>query len=443
MKKRKPKINYIPYMDSMGNTLSEDEILFTKEEYLGGKQKLEIWDMPESEKEEKVYTVNSDDVELIFEEEIGNFPTALITATGEKMYLKISAKSGEVLPMHAGAIPSLDGIFAGPPSAGKTTSILQICDEAFFDMVARETDCCLWDDIPVQSEARKRYEQKREDFKNHILPPPTMRNEEISPYVFHISYMQGNMKKHILLKLQDFDGQDCVSVDWDSKLLPYKFFLLTIGADELIAGEHGQVVQYSKVVDQMIPKLKVMRNDPDYEIVVIISKCDLLDRDNPYLKNAFHNSIEMDNGKMIQKIHGKGFDYQQFNQRSGCIKAYLKNECPNFYNKLANSIPEHNLSFCMIANVGEECKDNKYVNYRPFCIDEPILLILASRNMYPIAVADKRIITESVGGNKSKNDEKPGLCRRWIEWIKEKIIGDDFDEFDDEQYDVKAEKGGC
>lgn len=63
-----------------------------------------------------------------------------------------------------------------------------------------------------------------------------------------------------------------------------------------IAGEQGLPVQYTKVVDKLISRLRVLRGNNDYEMLVIITKCDLLDHENPYLKNGFQNSIEMVNG---------------------------------------------------------------------------------------------------------------------------------------------------
>ncbi len=384
---------YIPYTDSNGNKLAEDEILFTNEESFQGKQRLEVWGTPK--KEVQMFTVRSSGVEMIYDD-AGNFPVALKSPEGELMYLKVSAKTGEVLPIHAGCCQSLDGIYTGAPRAGKTMNILQMSDPAFHDTIVKNTNCSIEDDLPTSSPARKRYEEAGRKLKEHMLPESTKRGEDITPYVYYITYTEEDRVKHMLLRLQDIDGQECIDLTWKSKVFPYNYFLLTIGADELIAGEQGLPVQYTKVVDKLISRLRVLRGDNDYEMLVIITKCDLLDHQNPYLKNGFQNSIEMVNGRMKQTTHDKGFDFAAFQQRGECVQAYLKEECPNFYNKLLHAIPKQKLSFCMIASIGSECDGNSFEDYEPFCIDEPLLSILARNGMYPVCDYGERLHEETV-----------------------------------------------
>lgn len=114
---------YIPYIDSDGNELEENEILFTNEKNYQGFHVQEIWE--EEKNDRKVYTVSSPGVEPLYDD-TGNFPIALISPEGEKMYLKISARTGEILPTHAGCCRSIDVIYAGAPQAGKTVNILQM-----------------------------------------------------------------------------------------------------------------------------------------------------------------------------------------------------------------------------------------------------------------------------------------------------------------------------
>lgn len=431
------RLAYIRYKDSGGNELAEEEIIFTNEESFQGKQTLEVWG--EDAKQTEFYTVSSPGVELIFDE-AGNFPIAIISPEGEPMYLKVSAKTGEVLPIHAGCCKSLDIIYTGPPQAGKTVNILQMSDPSFHDAIARDTRCSFTDDLPSQSMARRRYEKAGMNLKKHILPEPTRKGEFIMPYVYYVTYIdESGEKRHILVRLQDVDGDQCVDMSWKSKIIPYDYFFLTIGADELIAGEKGLPVQYTKVVDQLIPRLRVLRRRADYEMVVIISKADLLDRQNPFLADAFDNSIALIDGRMHQTIHGKGFDYETFNRRGECVRAYLRDQCPNFYNKLLHAVPQKHITFCMMASIGEEgssCVDENgneeksFKNYKPFCIDEPILSVLAKQGMYPIAVHSEMPKEEKVqGGTKWKMS---GLVKKMIDAMKlDDYLVEEIDEAED------------
>ena len=418
--------SYIKYTDSGGNELAEDEIVFTDEKSFQGKQTLEVWG-EEEKNEVETYTVFSPGVEPVFDE-AGNFPIALISPKGELMYLKVSAKTGEVLPIHAGCCRSLDVIYTGPPQAGKTVNILQMSDPAFHDTIVRNTNCSFEDDLPSSSPARKRYEEAGNRLKDHILPEPTKRGEIIMPYVYYVTYEEDGQKKNVLLRFQDIDGEECVDMSWSSKIFPYNYFFLTIGADELIAGEQGLPVQYTKVVDKLIPRLRVLRRDMDYEMVVIISKCDLLDRNNPYLKTAFSNSIALVNGRMYKTTHDKGFDFEAFNHRGDCVKAYLKSECPNFYNKLVNAVPDQKITFCMIASIGSDCEGSSFEDYQPFCIDEPVLSILAKSGMYPIAVYGNKPNEERVGGYTAGNRRISSILKRFWEFIWAFIKSEDYDE---------------
>lgn len=397
--KRPVRRCYIPYMDSDGNKLSEEEILFMDEtnyQKINGGENL--GDL-------QVYTVFSPGVEAIYDD-AGNFPIALISPDTELMYIKVSKKTGEILPIHAGCCSSIDVIYTGAPNAGKTIHILQMSDVSFHDTLVKNTNCCFEDDLPNSSPHRKRYEEAGKQLKKHIVPEPTRRGEIILPYVYYITYMKNEEEcKHILLRLQDIDGQECVDMAWNSKILPYNYFFYFVSAEELIAGELGQPVQYTKVLDHMIPKLRVLRREKNYEIMVIISQCDRLKKDHPCIKDAFQNSIEKVEGfeRLRKHTHDKGFDFTAFQHRADCVEMYLKEECPNFYRKLVHAFPKQKLSFCMIASIGSICEGNTFNEYLPFCIDEPILSVLAQKGMYPIAKTERKIQEEKVE-NFSIND---------------------------------------
>lgn len=427
-KKQKNERNlfYISYTDSAGNKLDANEIYFIDEENFQSKQTLEIWD--EDTRNAEYYTVDSPGVEYIFGDS-DNFPIALISPEGKRLYLKVSAKSREVLPIHAGCCRSLDIIYTGAPGAGKTVSILQMSDTAFHDAVSRNTNCSFEDDLPVQSRARQRYEKALENLKKrHLLPPATKRGEYILPYVYYATYTDpSGEKRHMLLRLQDVDGESCVNMEWHSKILPYDYFFLTISAEELLTGGY----QYAKVADLLIPRLRVFRSSQEYHMVVIISKADLLfDKENPYLEDAFENSVTVqEDGRIYQTIHEEGFDYERFMHREEAIRAYLKDECPSFYNKLLNAVPERNITFCMTAAIGENGdSDSHFETYSPFSIDEPLCLVLADAGMYPVAACPEGPEMETVKGGFG---DKVGSFWRVF---KDKMKIDDLDEdVDDEE----------
>lgn len=404
------KMAYCGYVDSAGNYLAPDDILFMDQKTYDSKFNYRTWDGEECDKFEGL-TVFSEGVKLIYDDS-GNFPIALKTQDGRYAYLKVSRITGEILPMHAGCCPVLSIIFVGPPSAAKTVSVLVFSDNLYHDMLVKNTNVSIWDDLPSTAPSRLKYEEMRRNFHNHILPEPTLKNESILPYCFYVEY--GNGRK-ILLKLEDIDGEQCTNIQWESRIFHNNFYVLTIGADEIVSGNDGQ---YSKMINQLLPRLKVLRSENNYEVMVMITKSDCLDPNNVYLRGAMENSIRKINGKWELVTHNEGFDYETFNYRSSCVQSYIKSESPNFYSKLANIVPKQNLSFCMIASVGEQCKeDNTFKNYNPMFIDEPILSILAKAGVYPIAVKGEKPKESPVAGYDICKNGRANILEKFMEII--------------------------
>ena len=422
----KSKISYQKLCDSEGNPLEEEDILFADENLMTGKQTLEVWGL-DSRDEENFLTLDMEGVIPVFDE-AGNFPIALKTRDGHLAYLKVSRKTKEVLPIHAGCCPVLSVIFIGAPSAGKTVHFLQLCDPAFHDMLARNTTCSFEDDLPSDAVRRKRYEEARADMKNKkILPEPNRKGEVILPYYFYVQHREGEETRRVLLRLDDIDGEQCTNMEWESKIFQSNIFIITIGADELLAAERGAEVQYTRVVKQLLPRLKVLRQDGEYEVRVMITKCDLLDFTNPYLEPASENSIELKGGKIRQTAHETGFDNQVFNKRSRCIQNYLRKECSNFYNNLTNAIPAEKLDFCMVASIGEECKDHRYEHFNPMFIDEPLLSILAKEGLYPVEVPPERPEEEEIKSTvKSATQKFYDVIDRFKDFMG---LPDEYDDF--------------
>lgn len=393
----KPKIETIfeEFRDSEGNVLtSVNDILFTDEGHIDDKRMKNSWGLEgiddEEQEEAGFVCAKGPDVIPVFEH--GECFPISVKKEGQSYYIKTSRMTNEILPIHAGSAEVLSVIFIGSPSAGKTVYFLQLVDEAFHDMLAKSTTCSFADDMPMESSVRKRYEEVKQNFKNqHILPPPNRRGEIIEPYFFYVQCEQEGRTRRALLRLEDIDGEQCTEMEWESKIFRSNIFVLMIGADELLAAERGEAVQYTEVGKRFLSRVKAIRQDKEYEVRVMITKADLLDFNNPYLRNASENSVEvMENGKVVQTAHGNGFDYDIFSKRSKCVQDYLKNECPNFYRNLMNTIPPEQLDFCMVASIGEECNGNRFENYKPMFIDEPILSILTKENLYPVKAPKER-----------------------------------------------------
>ena len=160
--------------------------------------------------------------------------------------------------------------------------------------------------------------------------------------------------------------------------------MIAIGADELLESGKGREMQYTTVLSQLLPRLRLLRPDKDYQVLIMITKCDCLDLDNEFLQEAKENTIELKDGRLYQKVHEEGFDHEVFEKRSTCIRTYIQNQFPNFYNRIVNTIPEDLIDFCMIASIGEECEGDHFEQYNPMFIDEPILSILSKEGYYPI-----------------------------------------------------------
>ena len=402
------KITFVPYVDSAGNELWEEDIVFESASKRG-RQQVEMWSNEEEEPVEGV-RIYDKDIRWCSDAE-GTFPVVVKTKTREVLSQKISAKTGEKLPMHAGCAKQISVKMFGAPNCGKTTYIHQLNDPALHNEIARGTSCFMSVDDPYDSFKRQEYEKSLEKFQNKILPDPTLFGEEMKTHYYYIV----GPTDDAILTLGDASGEECLRLNWDSKILNHSHLIYMIEPKDLQSGK------CEKLAEQVLPKLNVVKEDKNYKVLIVITKSDLLDKDNELLKEAFENSISYAGGKLTQITHAKGFDYKAFNRRSNAIRSYIADTCPNFYNKLIKTVPEGNLSFAMIASIGEECHGNTFENYCPFCIDEPILKILTEEGLYPIAEEDVEHVTNPIPGF---------IPDAWIQKFKEVIL---FDEEEDEE----------
>ena len=398
---------YIPYTDSEGNILKEEDIQFTDTAGFRGRRSM-IWD--DEDEEDETYTVLSDNVEAVYDD-AGNFPISLKTTdkNSRNLSIKISAYTGETLAIHSGCCPVIDLIFAGPPGAGKTVAALMVNSSLFKDCIASNAMCSFSDDLPIVSPASKRYKRmERELFAEGQLPPPTGKGELLVPYQYYVTAKINGKKRHRIFRVHDVDGESCLAVDWKNKMLACTHFVLLLPADELLSKTAGRTAYYEQCLNELLPKLRALKSD-DYKLKIVISKADLLDPKDFYLAEALEeNSVRMSNGKLHKITHKKGFDEEAYNDRSQSVQAFLQAEAPNFYWSLVNQVDKSKLSFGLLSTLGcsPDEENNTYGELDPMFVDELIIPYLAEEGMYPYKVSEENEDEEYEEDGKTNKKEK-------------------------------------
>lgn len=395
---------YIPYTDSEGNILKEEDIQFTDTAGFRGRRSM-IWD----EDDDETYTVLSDNVEAVYDD-AGNFPISLKTTdkNSRNLPIKISAYTGETLAIHSGSCPVIDLIFTGPPGAGKTVAALMVNSSLFKDCIASNAMCSFSDDLPVVSPTSKRYKRmERELFAEGQLPPPTGKGELLVPYQYYVTAKINGKKRYRIFRVHDVDGESCLAVDWKNKMLTCTHFVLLLSAEELLSKTAGRTAYYEQCLNELLPKLRALKSD-DYKLKIVISKADLLDPKDFYLAGALENSVRMSNGKLHKITHKKGFDEEAYNDRSQSVEAFLQAETPNFYWSLVNQVDKSKLSFGLLSTLGcsPDEENNTYGELDPMFVDELIFPYLAEEGMYPYKVSEENEDEEYEEDGKTNKKEK-------------------------------------
>ena len=396
---------YIPYTDSEGNILKEEDIQFTDTAGFRGRRSM-IWD----EDDDETYTVLSDNVEAVYDD-AGNFPISLKTTdkNSRNLPIKISAYTGETLAIHSGSCPVIDLIFTGPPGAGKTVAALMVNSSLFKDCIASNAMCSFSDDLPVVSPTSKRYKRmERELFAEGQLPPPTGKGELLVPYQYYVTAKINGKKRYRIFRVHDVDGESCLAVDWKNKMLACTHFVLLLPADELLSKTAGRTAYSEQCLNELLPKLRALKSD-DYKLKIVISKADLLDPKDFYLAEALEeNSVRMSNGKLHKITHKKGFDEEAYNDRSQSVEAFLQAEAPNFYWSLVNQVDKSKLSFGLLSTLGcrPDEENNTYGELDPMFVDELIIPYLAEEGMYPYKVSEENEDEEYEEDGKTNKKEK-------------------------------------
>lgn len=383
---------YVPLKDNEGNLLRPEDIGFVYIPEAQSIQDVTAYDAANAKKNLDYVTVFNNGVKPIYEPN-GKFPIAL-DYNNKRYAKKISLHTMEELPKHAGCDGMISCILMGASGSGKTCYAHQICDATFHNMIAGNNHISFRNDMLETHEdssvdARRTYnKQSRMRMMNdYIWPEPTGQNEEVLPLYFYVSYKEDkDCIRNVILKIQDMDGGICQKLSYTNKELHNNSFIIAIGADELSAEINHSAV-YETVMDRFLTNINLIHDiGDDFHVTVLITKCDLLLNEYDELRTSIKNTICQERRALRQVTHRGGFDEEAFFEKEEIIKAFLQDKAPNFFNSITNVIREENLSFAMIASVGEDTttEDNCFTKYEPFSIDEPIVRLLYEYGIYPM-----------------------------------------------------------
>ena len=314
---------YVPFMDSAGNLLVEEQIIFTnKAGYLARQQEDSLLELLGEEDSRKIkeYTVFSEGVEPIYDSVIGNFPIALRVPDGEILSIKMSAITGELLPTHAGCCAARYVAMIGPAQSGKTCLELNLMDHGYHNMLSRGMKCSFKEDAPFLTECREAYKVKLKEMrKDHKLPEPSRAAENIEPFYFLVR----KGEDAAILVLKDIDGEHFREIAWNDPILLNNQFIFVIGADELLNADEANQTMFEHILSQLTDRLNVRAKFDAYKFMVMITKADLLLKSDENLKKHYSNSIVTKEGRRQQAIHKDGFNHKKYVQRSNLVKEIL------------------------------------------------------------------------------------------------------------------------
>lgn len=361
-----------PYIDEFGNVHEEKDIYFTDVDLYEGFSKPSDWGITdEKQRFPNVFT------KKIVPLDKRGFPTAVRSKMNGKIAdIKVD-ENGRRLPIHAGSCEQINAIYFALPSTGKTTFYLTtLMSEKYLNALAYVNfSLSIVEDVSERNGAQLQYRRKLEEFEREKkLPGNTLKGQVIMfPY-----YVESKTKK-ILLCVKDTSGEDCLKFNWTApEIINNKYFFVMISAEDILMDRYN----YSEIISRLIQSLNLHRKDKDYEILVIITKSDLLYADPYFRKNEVENSIDYKNGKIEFATHAWGFNMKQFKAKEDIIKDYLDYKCPNLMNKLRTVKKVH---FFMTASLGYSTSDNYYDQElcMPFSTDEPWIYILYKEGVYP------------------------------------------------------------
>lgn len=355
------KRGYYSYIDKNGKKYEEGDIYFCDSELLASGRSVDTYPTIFSKgikKNDKKY----------------GFPLTISFDKNKRSEYKVNTNK-EILPIHAGSIKQKRAICFACPSAGKSTFFLtSLMSANFRNLIARSNKIGIIDDISMRNNIQEEYIRNREDLENRrMLPENNVRGMQ-AEYSY---FIKGNGRE-LLFTITDVSGEDCIELGWArNEIIMNDYFLVMIGADELLNQNVNMRSQY--MIEGLVTQLNALRPDNDYEILLIITKADLINV-RPR-RRLGPNSIKCDeNGKMRQVIHVNGFDEKIFEEREKNIKEFFKSRTSN----VLECLKEKKVHYMAIASIGMEPDENNVFNmenYNPYSVDEPIMYILAKEKI--------------------------------------------------------------
>ena len=366
------KNGFHPYIDESGNMLEEKDIYFTDADLYEGFSEPSEWGITnEKQRFPNVFT------KKIVPLDKRGFPTVVRSKINGKIAdIKVD-ENGRRLPIHSGSCAQINAIYFALPSTGKTTFYLTtLMSEKYLNELAYVNfSLSVVEDVSERNGTQLQYRRKLEEFEyEKKLPGNTLKGQLIM-----FPYYVESKKNKILLCVKDTSGEDCLKFNWTApEIINNKYFFVMISAEDILLERYN----YSEMISRLIQSLSLHRKDKDYEILLIITKSDLLYADPYFRENEVENSIDYKNGKIEFTTHAWGFNMKQFKAKEDIIKDFLDCKCPNLMNKLRTVEKVH---FFMIASLGYSAADNYYDQElcMPFSTDEPWIYILYKEGVYP------------------------------------------------------------
>lgn len=410
---------FIPFVDSKGNRLeSEEEIVFTNEDLLTGQENVANWGLGFAQNTNYLYANEGNNTSRSVE---GNKFPVIVRHGNHVANIKMNKQTKRILPCHAGTEPVKRVIFIGPTSSGKTVLFNQMVAQDYLNMIAADIKGLSFsDDMPMEAEERKSYEEKYRLFKTqHKTPEPTRVGEDPTHYYFYTKYKN----KAAVLEFVDIEGEACENIPHNSKIFYSDYYVVLISAEEMVDATRGNDERFLQVIDHFLSNLQEIRGKDNYQVLVVITKADLLfNYDIAELSPVFQeNTIVKVQTPLMSRfektVYKKSFKEKVFYERSAHIEEFLMKYYPNMYNQFISKVSSNYLKFSMIASIGSPAPNNEFKEYKPFAIDEPFICILASLGLYPVEkLPDRRKNQRNLS---FRNGENKGIFFRWRQKMKD------------------------
>lgn len=318
-----------------------------------------------------------------------SFPIS-IEVDGELYSRKVSAITKTNLSSMAGASLIYTIGYVGPPSSGKTCSVLQMMSNSYVQALVGKTNLSV--SVTNRDEIERYRELSKSFMGEKILPSRTMLNEDIPVITYQLSNKFGDRFRNAVIAIADTAGEAVVNGNAKtSNALGSDINIINVPVNSL--NDPLRVEYVDEAIDEIVAS--VASNLFKNQLFILNITCS--DSATDFDDERAYNSVEVSYEKVGENeilrikdvIHSEGFDENKFNEKQEAIKDYLKKKNPNLFNKLVNFIPPSNLCFTMTACIGENPTMNaedgsyEYTFENMDSVTEPIILALRHIGIYP------------------------------------------------------------